>query len=195
MVSAAWLKENIDRVKLLDCSWYIPAMNRDGRAEHAASRLPGARYFDVDRVSDPSSPLPHMLPSEAQFAAACDALEIHNDDQVVVYGASGLFSAARGWWMFRVFGHRAVALLDGGAPAWLAAGGDIEDTPVDIQVVDAASAASVARVVVLHLLILPRDAEPVARALQGGRPFALRGIEGGTSGGRSSRAEMAGEGA
>ena len=87
MVSAAWLKENIDRVKLLDCSWYIPAMNRDGRAEHAASRLPGARYFDVDRVSDPSSPLPHMLPSEAQFAAACDALGIHNDDQVVVYDA------------------------------------------------------------------------------------------------------------
>ena len=194
MVSAAWLKENIDRVKLLDCSWYIPAMNRDGRAEHAASRLPGARYFDVDRVSDPSSPLPHMLPSEAQFAAACDALGIHNDDQVVVYDASGLFSAARGWWMFRVFGHRAVALLDGGAPAWLAAGGDIEDTPVDIQVVDADPP-----------LRSPRrcpppphptaGAEPVARALQGGRPFALRGIEGGTSGGRSSRAEMAGEGA
>lgn len=144
VVSAAWLKENIDRVKLLDCSWYLPAMNRDARAEHAASRLPGARYFDVDRVSDPSSPLPHMLPSEAQFAAACDALGIRNDDQIVVYDGAGLFSAARGWWMFRVFGHRAVALLDGGAPAWLAAGGNIEDTPVDIQAVDAASAASAA---------------------------------------------------
>ena len=86
---------------VLDCSWYLPAMERDPRAEHEAKRVPGARFFDVDRVSDPSSPLPHMLPDAGAFAAACDAVGVANGDQVVVYDGAGLFSAARGWWMRR----------------------------------------------------------------------------------------------
>ena len=98
-MSAEWLKANIERpdVVVLDCSWYLPAMERDPRAEHEAKRVPGARFFDVDRVSDPSSPLPHMLPDAGAFAAACDAVGVANGDQVVVYDGTGLFSAARGW--------------------------------------------------------------------------------------------------
>lgn len=120
VVSAEWLRDNITRpdVKVLDCSWYLPAMERDPIAEHEAKRVPGARYFDVDRVSDRASHLPHMLPSAGAFAAACDAVGVTNGDQVVVYDGAGLFSAARGWWMFKVFGHDAVALLDGGMGAW-----------------------------------------------------------------------------
>ena len=99
VVSPAWLadavKEKERRVRVLDCSWYLPAMARDGIEEHAARRIPGARYFDVDAISDPSSTLPHMLPSASQFAAACDALDVRNDDQIVVYDGAGLFSAAR----------------------------------------------------------------------------------------------------
>ena len=116
VVSPAWLadamRDQERRVRVLDCSWYLPAMARDGIEEHAARRIPGARYFDVDAISDPTSSLPHMLPSASQFAAACDALDVRNDDQVVVYDGAGLFSAARAWWMFKAFGHDAVAVLD-----------------------------------------------------------------------------------
>ena len=148
VVSPAWLadavKEKERRVRVLDCSWYLPAMARDGIEEHAARRIPGARYFDVDAISDPSSALPHMLPSASQFAAACDALDVRNDDQIVVYDGAGLFSAARAWWMFKAFGHDAVAVLDGGMPAWLEAGLPLDEATVDDATVRAAAAAAAA---------------------------------------------------
>ena len=146
VVSPAWLADAVRaeerRVRVLDCSWYLPAMKRDGIEEHAARRIPGARYFDVDAISDPSSALPHMLPSASQFAAACDALDLRNDDQIVVYDGAGLFSAARAWWMFKVFGHDAVAVLDGGMPAWLEAGLPLDEAVVDEATVCAAAAAT-----------------------------------------------------
>ena len=146
VVSPAWLAERAEerRVRVLDCSWYLPAMKRDGIEEHAARRIPGARYFDVDAISDPSSALPHMLPSASQFAAACDALDVRNDDQVVVYDGAGLFSAARAWWMFKVFGHDAVAVLDGGMPAWLESGLPLDEAVVDEATVRAATMAAAA---------------------------------------------------
>jgi thiosulfate/3-mercaptopyruvate sulfurtransferase len=142
IVSAKWLAENAADVKLLDCSWYLPAMGRDAKQEHAICRIPGARYFDVDKISDPDSSLPHMLPSAESFASACDALGIENGDQVVVYDGAGLFSAARAWWMFKVFGHCAVAVLDGGVPGWLSEGMATDVTPVTLDVVNAAARAS-----------------------------------------------------
>ena len=145
VVSAQWLKANIGRpdVVVLDCSWYLPAMERDPRAEHEAKRVPGARFFDVDRVSDPSSPLPHMLPDAGAFAAACDAVGVANGDQVVVYDGAGLFSAARGWWMFKVFGHDAVALLDGGMGAWEKLdGAPVETIPPAVPIAAAADACA-----------------------------------------------------
>ena len=144
VVSPAWLAERAEerRVRVLDCSWYLPAMKRDGIEEHASRRIPGARYFDVDAISDRSSALPHMLPSASQFAAACDALDLRNDDQIVVYDGAGLFSAARAWWMFKVFGHDAVAVLDGGMPAWLEAGLPLDEAVVDEATVCAAAAAT-----------------------------------------------------
>ena len=148
VVSPAWLadamRDQERRVRVLDCSWYLPAMARDGIEEHAARRIPGARYFDVDAISDPSSALPHMLPSASQFAAACDALDVRNDDQVVVYDGAGLFSAARAWWMFKVFGHDAVAVLDGGMPAWLESGLPLDEAVVDEATVRAATMAAAA---------------------------------------------------
>lgn len=142
VVSPTWLSENLREVKLLDCSWYLPTMESNGIEEHCMTRIPGAQYFDVDRISDPSSNLPHMLPSEDQFAAACDALGIENDDQVVVYDGAGLFSAARAWWMFKAFGHENVAVLDGGAPGWTREGMEMDTNPVELETVNAASEAS-----------------------------------------------------
>ena len=88
--------------------------------------ISGARFFDLDTISDPGSPYPHMLPSAQAFAEAVSALGITNTTRVVVYDAAGLFSAARAWWMFRVFGHDAVHVLDGGLPRWKEEGYAVE---------------------------------------------------------------------
>ena len=128
LVTAEWLTAELGKPDLvvLDATWFLPNENRDGKAEHLAARIPGARFFDIDAVSDPDSDLPHMLPTAGRFARIAGALGIGNDSRVVVYDAKGVASAPRAWWMFRVFGHDKVAVLDGGLPAWRAAGGTIE---------------------------------------------------------------------
>ena len=120
LVSTDWLAERLGRsdLKILDASWYMPAQNRDAQAEYAASHIPGAMFFDIDRIADTASSLPHMLPSPADFAAAVGALGIGNEDDVVIYDGAGVFAAPRVWWTFRVFGHSRVAVLDGGLPKW-----------------------------------------------------------------------------
>ncbi len=107
---------------VLDGSWYLPTENRDPQREYRSQHVAGARFFDIDKISDPDSDLPHMLPKPDYFAKAVEQLGISNDSQVVVYDGKGLFSAARVWWMFRIFGHQWVSVLDGGLPAWLARG-------------------------------------------------------------------------
>ena len=109
-------------VRVVDASWYLPAQKRDARAEFEAAHIPGAVFFDQDAVVDPQSTLPHALPSPAVFSAAAGALGLSSSDRIVVYDGMGLFSAARVWWMLRVFGARDVRVLDGGLPAWQAAG-------------------------------------------------------------------------
>lgn len=120
LVSTGWLAGHLAQVKVVDASWHMPAARRDAQAEYAAAHIPGAAFFDIDAHSDHDSSLPHMLPSPETFARVVGELGIGNGDAVVVYDANGLFSAARLWWMFRVFGHDAVAVLDGGLPKWLA---------------------------------------------------------------------------
>ena len=107
---------------VLDGSWYLPTENRNPEREFQNRHIPGARFFDIDKISDPDSDLPHMLPKPDYFAKAVERLGVSNDSQVVVYDGKGLFSAARVWWMFRVFGHESTRLLSGGLPAWLAGG-------------------------------------------------------------------------
>lgn len=126
IVTDAWLAEHLDdpAVRIVDATWYMPGQNKDQRAEHAARHIPGALFFDIDDVAQPdTAPLPHMVPDEARFAAKAGALGIGNDTLVVAYDASGVAGAAvRVWWLFRLFGHDRVAVLDGGLPAWLAEG-------------------------------------------------------------------------
>ena len=120
LVSTDWLAERLSRsdLKILDASWYMPAQKRDAQAEYAAAHIPGATFFDIDRIADTESSLPHMLPAPADFAAAVGALGIGNEDDVVIYDGAGIFAAPRVWWTFRVFGHSRVAVLDGGLPKW-----------------------------------------------------------------------------
>lgn len=125
IVATSWLAERIGRpdVVALDASWYLPTTGRDARREYLAAHLPGARYFDLDQSSESASALPHMLPEPAAFEAVVRTLGISDDTIVVVHDGSGTnLSAARAWWMFRVFGHQSVTLLDGGAPRWRSEG-------------------------------------------------------------------------
>ncbi len=112
---------------LFDASYYLPTEGKDPRALFAQSHIPGAEFFDIDAISDPATSLPHMLPTPESFARAVGALGAGNASRVVVYDQRGIFSAARVWWMFRIFGHDDVAVLDGGLPKWLAEGGTVTD--------------------------------------------------------------------
>lgn len=111
-------------VRVLDGSWHLDG--RNARAEFEAQRIPGARFFDLEAVSDRSSDLPHMLPSSDAFAQAMGALGVSDTDRIVVYDAAGLFSAARVWWSLRVMGAKQVQVLDGGLPRWKAKGLPVE---------------------------------------------------------------------
>ena len=131
LVSTAWLAEALGApdLRVLDASWFLPGDGRDARAEFEAGHIPGARFLDLDAVSDPDSPLPHTLPSDALFASRMRALGIGDGDRIVVYDGSPLHSAARAWWMLRLFGARSVALLDGGIARWRAEGRPLETGP------------------------------------------------------------------
>ncbi|XP_024528939.1 thiosulfate/3-mercaptopyruvate sulfurtransferase 1, mitochondrial isoform X1 [Selaginella moellendorffii] len=131
IVSVEWLHQNLNlpHVKVLDASWYMPAEQRNPLEEFKKCRIPGALFFDIDGIVDDKVDLPHMLPVETAFAAALSALDLQNTDTIVAYDGKGIFSSARVWWMFRVFGHKNVYVLDGGLPKWLAS-----SYPVDSSV-------------------------------------------------------------
>ena len=124
LVSTDWLAEHLSDpgLTIVDSSWHMPASNRSGRDEYLASHIPGARFLDIDDVSDHADPSPHMLPNAAEFGAAMERLGIGSGDRVVVYDNSPLRTAARGWFTLRHFGARNVAILDGGFQKWLAEG-------------------------------------------------------------------------
>jgi thiosulfate/3-mercaptopyruvate sulfurtransferase len=126
LVQPDWLRAHHAEAVILDASYYLPTEGKDAAALFLAGHLPGARFFDIDKISDPATPLPHMLPTPADFAEAAAALGAADDRMIVVYDQRGIFSSARAWWMFRVFGHDNVCVLDGGLPAWIAAGGALE---------------------------------------------------------------------
>jgi len=113
---------NDTSVRIVDASWYLPTMNRSGHAEYDNAHIPGAVYWDIDKIADENSNLPHMMPSADQFETQMAGLGINNNTTVVVYDGLGLFSAARPWWMLKAFGHQNVFILDGGLPKWMAEG-------------------------------------------------------------------------
>lgn len=141
LVTPAWLFERLGdpNIVVLDGSYYLPAAGRDAEAEFAAAHIPGAIRFDIDVVKDRESPLPHMLPEESEFAAAVGLMGISDEQLIVVYDGAGIFAAPRVAWTFRTFGASRVAVLDGGFPAWKAAGYPVESgegehrEPVDFK--------------------------------------------------------------
>src|SRR5215210_5266854 len=122
LVSTDWLAERLGAPDLvvIDGSYYLPAMKRDAAAEYLAGHIPGAVLFEIDKIADRSTELPHMLPLPEQFAAQMGELGISESDPIVVYDGVGLLGAPRVWWTFRVFGASKVFILDGGLLQWKA---------------------------------------------------------------------------
>ena len=131
LVSTEWLAAHLSApdVRVVDGSWYLPAMNRDPKSEFGEAHIPGAVHFDIDDISDSDSPLPHMLPSPEKFASRVRKLGLGDGNRIVVYDGHGIFSAPRVWWMFRYFGHEDVAVLDGGLPKWQRDGFQTDSLP------------------------------------------------------------------
>lgn len=131
LVSTDWLAAHLKDpdLRVIDASWYMPDSGRDAQAEYDAAHIPGARFFDIDEISDLRSELPHMAPPIDKFMSRMRAMGIGDGHQVVVYDGAGLYSAARVWWLFRLMGKTDIAVLDGGFPKWQAEGHPVEDLP------------------------------------------------------------------
>jgi len=131
LVSTDWLAAHLKNpdLRVLDATMYLPGDDRSAKGEYDAAHIPGARFFDIDDISDHRSELPHMVPPVEKFMSRLRAMGVGDGHQVVVYDGAGLMSAARVWWLFRLMGQTNVAVLDGGFPKWLAEGRETEDMP------------------------------------------------------------------
>ncbi len=164
LVTTDWLAVHINApdVRVVDASWYLPEEGRDPRAEYNQAHIPGAIFLDLDEIADPDSPYPHMLPPAAKFSSRVRALGLGDGHRIVVYDGAGLFSAARVWWMFRVMGHKDVAVLDGGLPKWRAEQRETEDlAPI--------TATTPRHFTARQHAMMVRDTKAVAGALESGR--------------------------
>lgn len=120
-VLADWLIEHHDdpEVQIIDARMAPPGQEyRDVPAEYRAGHLPEAVFFDIEALSDHTSPLPHMMPRPEAFAVAMRELGVSRDKHLVVYDEGNLFSAPRAWWMLKTFGVEKVSILAGGLAGW-----------------------------------------------------------------------------
>ncbi|HEX6457419.1 MAG TPA: sulfurtransferase [Thermoleophilaceae bacterium] len=127
LVDLDWLQRELTDpgVRVVDCRWKLGQPGA-GRAAYTEGHIPGAAFLDLDSdLSDPPGPRGrHPLPAMDRFESAARAAGISNDTRVVAYDEAGEGGAARLWWLLRHFGLDSVAVLDGGAAAWRAAGGE-----------------------------------------------------------------------
>ncbi|WP_339108408.1 3-mercaptopyruvate sulfurtransferase [Thioclava sp. GXIMD4216] len=131
LVSTDWLEDHLKNpdLRVIDASWFMPGSDKDAKAAYDACHIPGARFFDIDEISDQRSDLPHMAPPAEKFISRMRAMGVGDGHQVVIYDQCGIFSAPRVWWLFKLFGKADVAVLDGGLPKWLAENRPTEDMP------------------------------------------------------------------
>ncbi len=120
LVSCEWLQQNLTQSQqvILDATFFLPRQQRNAQDEFNAAHIPGAQFFDIDVIADTSSPLSHTLPSAKQFAQQAGEFGIDRDTWVYIYDNNHFFAAARAWWMFRLFGHQKVKVVDGGLSRW-----------------------------------------------------------------------------
>ena len=132
LVSTDWLARHLKApdIRVVDATYTLPTLNRNPRAEYEEAHIPGAVFFDIDEVADDASDLPHMVPDAAKFSSRVRKLGLGDGVRIVVYDNNRFSASARVWWMFRMFGHDDVAVLDGGLGKWRAEGNPVDDHPV-----------------------------------------------------------------
>ena len=133
LVTTEWLAGHLGDpgLKLLDATYFALDPSRDARAEYEAGHIPGALFLDLPSLKDKGNPVPFMLPKPEEFAARMTALGVSNEDRIILYDGTQHRTAARAWWMARLFGARNVALLDGGLQKWVAEGRPLTTTVPD----------------------------------------------------------------
>ncbi len=121
LVSCEWLQQNLNASNqvILDATFFLPRQRRYAQNEYQQKHVPGALFFDIDEIANQANSLPHTLPDAGQFAEAAEKMGIDNSTNVIIYDNNHFFAAARTWWIFRVFGHDQVRVLDGGMTRWL----------------------------------------------------------------------------
>ena len=134
LVDVAWLQVHLDdpTVRVVDLRWYLAG--KTGADAYARGHIPGAVFVDLHHdLTGPVGPGRHPIPSPAQFERAMRAAGVSPDTRVVVYDDAGGSVAARLWWLLKGYGHTRVHVLDGGYPAWIAAGGAVETAPTPVR--------------------------------------------------------------
>ncbi|EGE0300130.1 3-mercaptopyruvate sulfurtransferase [Escherichia albertii] len=135
-VGADWLAEHIDdpEIQIIDARMAPPGQeDRNVAQEYLHGHIPGAVFFDIEALSDQTSPLPHMLPRPETFAVAMRELGVNQDKHLIVYDEGNLFSAPRAWWMLRTFGVERVSILGGGLAGWQRDDLLLEEGPMELQ--------------------------------------------------------------
>ncbi|HEY0445938.1 MAG TPA: 3-mercaptopyruvate sulfurtransferase [Allosphingosinicella sp.] len=135
LVTTQWLAAELGApdLRVIDASMFLAGSGRDARAEYEAEHIPGAVFFDHQDIADSHSPLPHMVPPEHKFASRMQTLGLGDGNRFVVYDNSPLHSAARAWWLLKIFGAHYVAVLDGGLQKWKAEGRPVESGRVHVR--------------------------------------------------------------
>jgi len=120
LVSTNWVEKNIKKLKIIDCSWHMPNVKRDGYKEYLESHIENAIFFDLDKNSDHNTDLPHMLANKNEWEKIISNMGIANDDKIVIYDNSDVLSSCRCWYNFIYFGHndKLVHVLNGGLKKW-----------------------------------------------------------------------------
>ena len=135
LVDTTWLAERLGApdIRVVDGSWHLPNAGRDAKAEYAECHIPGAVYFDIDDIADGDSGLPHTVPSPEKFSSRVRKLGLGDGSRIVVYDSGNWMAAARVWWMFRLFGHNDISVLDGGLAKWRTEGRTVNDLGVMLK--------------------------------------------------------------
>ena len=113
---------------IFDASWYLPNQNRNSYEEFKIKHIPKSIFFDIDEISDKDSNLPHMIPCVSQFNQKMNEMGITNNDKIIIYSMDGIGTSPRVWWMFKLFGHKNVSVLNGGLRSWIHNSGPIENS-------------------------------------------------------------------
>jgi thiosulfate/3-mercaptopyruvate sulfurtransferase len=124
LVSTEWLAGEMGAsdLRIVDCTRHLPGTGRDPLAEYEGGHIPGAVFMDLADLVDSSAPIENTLPPAEKFASRMQSLGLGDGSRIVLYDDSAVKTAARAWFMLKMFGAHDVAILDGGIAKWKAEG-------------------------------------------------------------------------